>query len=365
MDQNPRFSNNCQAGLHKQAGSDSLSERTSGSGSAARLAFWVALLSLSGCQKQASAPQNPDKSTATAVVAPSVSLGATTAAKGSEAFATPTAALKHIMQEAGATGPTAPWIVAFGEIHAPAGESGAKSTTKQFRESLLGAVADHLSKPSGSASLAPGATRGHTVLELWQPRSDCQREVAAKVQATEKSVTSGQASSNKNEFVLLGERSKELGYQPWLLAPTCADLGSAADAGSQDIRRMLTLTKELTIGRVKQLREKFPMAPIILYGGAMHNDIFEAAPPASDESATLRYEASFGAALAAYTGKRYLAIDLIVPEYVRDTPAFRAQPWYERVVTRESRSSAYAFALAPQSYALVLPETALPETAPK
>ncbi len=196
-----------------------------------------------------------------------------------------------------------PTILAVGEAHAQRGTEEIASSTKHFTDSLLPLVA-------GRAS--------DIVVELWAPDPKCQREVK-QVASAQKPVTSAQAATNQNEYVVLGTRAKERGVTPWLLRPTCDDFAMLADAGADAVGPMLSLVKRLTEQKLQQLHERAGDKMVLAYGGAMHNDI----QPSDDTK-----EWSFGPDMVRAVGKRYVELDLIVPEYVKDTPTWEALPWY-------------------------------------
>lgn len=201
-----------------------------------------------------------------------------------------------------------PQILAIGEAHAQKGTEVA-STTKRFTDALLPIVAPHASD---------------LVVELWAPDPKCQKEVKA-VASAQKPVTTAQASTNQNEYVTLGTKSKELGMTPWLLRPTCDDFTALANAGEDAVGKMLALVKRLTQQKLGQLWERQKGAEagkpkmVLAYGGAMHNDLF----PAPETK-----EWTFGPELSTITSHRYVELDLIVPEAVKDTPTWQKLPWY-------------------------------------
>jgi len=59
--------------------------------------------------------------------------------------------------------------------------------------------------------------------------------------------------------------------------------------------------------------------------------------------------------LARRTAGRYVELDVIVPELVKDTEAWRAQPWYAHYDATEAGAHALLYNPAPGSYALILP----------
>jgi hypothetical protein len=195
-----------------------------------------------------------------------------------------------------------PTILAIGEAHAQRGTEDIASSTKRFTDSLLPLVAPKASD---------------LVVELWAPDPKCMKEVK-QVASAQKPVTSAQAEANQNEYVVLGTRAKEKGVTPWLLRPTCDDFAMLADAGG-DIGPQLLTVKRLTQQKLEQLHAKTPDKIVVAYGGAMHNDI----APAEDLK-----EYAFGPDMVKAVGRRYVELDLIVPEYVKNTPSWTKLPWY-------------------------------------
>ena len=78
--------------------------------------------------------------------------------------------------------------------------------------------------------------------------------------------------------------------------------------------------------------------PVLVYGGAMHNDLF---PRAGHE----RW--SFGPELDRVTAHRYVELDLIVPEMISESDAWMAQPWYADYDARAQGHKAILFRTRP------------------
>jgi hypothetical protein len=75
-----------------------------------------------------------------------------------------------------------------------------------------------------------------------------------------------------------------------------------------------------------------------------------------------REDFSFGPALSAATGGRYVELDLVIPEQIKDTEAWRALPWYSHYPREKAGTGAYLYSWAPHAYALLFPR-AEPEPA--
>ena len=87
---------------------------------------------------------------------------------------------------------------------------------------------------------------------------------------------------------------------------------------------------------------------VLLYGGALHNDL---APRAGREAF------SFGPELKAHTGGRYVELDLIVPEFIKDTETWRALPWYSHFDPKRAPEKTTLYNPSPGSYVLIFPRS--------
>ena len=227
-------------------------------------------------------------------------------------------------------------VLAFGEAHAQSGTEHIPSTARRFTENIL--------------PLLAGSCRD-LVLELMVPNPDCQAQEKQVVQRQQE-VTRPQAAMNQNEYVLLAQRAKELGIQPHILRPSCEQYEEIIAAGADDISVMLRMTADLTASKVKALLGRNALQGsrglIVTYGGLMHND------PAPREG----HEAwSFGPALERFTRGKYLAVDLIVREYVKDTAVWQALPWTRFFTPDRFPDEAVSFAPAAGDLVVIYPRT--------
>lgn len=251
---------------------------------------------------------------------------------GCKAFSTAEAAFDHVLLEQ-------PRVLAIGEAHAQGAGPNLPSSTRRFMETLL-------------PRLSPRAT--DLVIELWVANGTCGK-VEQKVQKQQEAVTAPQAASNQNEFMELGHRAKALGIMPHALVPSCDQYRKIAGAGAADIEEMLIMLKTVTARDVTELLAKrSPERMVLAYGGAMHNDLV----PRPGREAF-----SFGPELAQATSDRYVELDLIVPEQIKDNETWRALPWYSQYAAAKAESAAYLLTWAPRAYALVFPQ-AQAEVAP-
>lgn len=241
-------------------------------------------------------------------------------------FATPALALGPIFERK-------PRVIGFGETHAPKGATVASSTAR-FRDVLLPALA-----PKSSA----------IILELWFTLPQCNQKQVAQVASAQREVTKHQAEENQNEFVDLFKKSVKLGLKSHVLVPTCDDYGRILDAGAGDIATMLELIARLAGEKGEKLSVDPDGMPVLLYGGAIHNDL---------EPANGRGTFSFGPRLDNSTGHRYVEVDLIVPEFVGNDEIWQGQPWYGMFDPKEKRTETLLLEVHKNSFVLVFPPTA-------
>lgn len=242
-------------------------------------------------------------------------------------FASAGAAFDHLLTEN-------PKVLAIGEAHAQAGTEKIISTTRRFTEQLLPRL-------EGKAT--------DLVLELWFPNPKCKKTVA-KVRKQQKAVTKTQAKSNPNEYIELGNAAKKLKIHPRPLKPSCETLSKITKAGQQDIAVMLETvashTARDTISLLQRRADAGQTPMVLAYGGLMHND---------PDPGPGRESWSFGPQLVKATGGKYLAVDLIVPEYIRDTKSWKRLPWYPHYDPKKLGKKTVLYQVAPRSYVLVFP----------
>jgi hypothetical protein len=300
---------------------------------------------VAGCGAPAKAPPAAPSPSATAAVAarspastsPSTAPGppATTAPVGRPygelgclAFATPKAAFEHALSGT-------PRIIALGEAHAQKDAPKVKSTTRRFAEELLPGL-------QGRAS--------DLVIELLTTNGSCGAAVEKDVAERQKPVTEPQAATNQNQYVTLGGVAKKLGIAPHALVPECGELKAVTEAGAGDIERLLVLIADVTVRETeKLLTSSDPKLAILLYGGALHNDL---APRPGREAW------SYGPRLVERAPGRYVEVDLVVPEFVKPTPVWQALPWYTPFEALPPGSETILYQPSPSSYVLIFPRSA-------
>ena len=242
------------------------------------------------------------------------------------AFATPEAAFAHVLGRE-------PRVLAVGEAHAQDGTPGIASSTRRFAEQLM--------------PLLAGRSK-HIVIELLV--ANCKQQTVTGVAKAQAPVTEHQAQSNQSEFLTLGKYAKRLGIEPQALTPSCSEYESVLAAGDDGVARLLGLVAEQTQKSVEDLlAEPASDTQIVLtYGGALHNDLH---PRTGQESW------SFGPQLFTTSHGRYIELDLIVPEFVKDSEAWRNLPWFPAFDREHLVGEALLYEPTPGSFTLIFPKT--------
>ncbi|HVJ19944.1 MAG TPA: hypothetical protein VM686_31235, partial [Polyangiaceae bacterium] len=245
------------------------------------------------------------------------------------AFDGPEQAFDYVLQQK-------PRVLAVGESHAQQRDPKVHSSTRRFGEELL-------PKLKGQAT--------DIVIELMVGTGRCGKKREQAVAEAQKPVTQEQAKSNQNEFVTLGKAAQSFGIAPHPLEPTCEEFQAVLDAGDGDIARMLQLVADTTATSIEKLLDT-PGADqsklLLTYGGARHNDI---APRPQMEAW------SFGPRLSQRTQGRYVELDLIVPEFIKDSEAWRALPWYSHYDAERFAKQTVLFHPEPAAYVLIFPRS--------
>ncbi|HVU52631.1 MAG TPA: hypothetical protein VHL80_18250, partial [Polyangia bacterium] len=200
--------------------------------------------------------------------------------------------------------------VAFGEVHQDEATKGTRSALARFADAILPA-------------LAPRAS--HLIVETWMTTGACGEAEARVTEDVQR--TTERPKETEGEIVRLLRRAKEAGVAPHVLAVTCAEYASLTGGGKKkgkgvDYDRLLEVTERHLEAAIRQalLLPRTPARPLVLvYGGALHNDLYPARALASY---------TFGPAIFAATRGDYREVDLYVPELVERLAAMRAEPWF-------------------------------------
>jgi hypothetical protein len=233
-----------------------------------------------------------------------------------------------------------PLIVGVGEAHAPKGAT-VPSAARRFTDELLPTLA-------GRAS--------DLLLELMMPPGGC-ADAATEVRAKQSVVTSRQAETNQSEYVTMGDRARALGIVPDLLRPSCADLDAMRASSEEALGVMLETIARLTSKQAKRLvlrdahsdadRDKM----VVIYGGALHNDL-------APRPEVARW--SYAPELDAFSQRRFISIDLVVPEFIGDDETWRSFAWRQYYNPERLGSKTTVFRAGDRSFVLIFARTSHP-----
>jgi hypothetical protein len=237
-------------------------------------------------------------------------------------------------------------VVAFGEIHQDRRGPQTRSSLARFTDDVLPALA---------------ARASHLIVETWATTGAC-GAVEARV-TDDVARTTERPAATETEIVRVLRRAKELGVAPHVLSVSCDEYASLVGgpatrvdgaAAPVDYDRLLTLTRRHLARAIEQALA-LPRAPgrplVLVYGGALHNDLYP-------EPALAAY--AFGPSIYALTRGDYREVDLVVPELAARLPAMRAEPWYAAWRRRapSDPTATWAIARSPASVIVVFPRGA-------
>jgi len=241
-------------------------------------------------------------------------------------FDTPAAALESLLGKK-------PRVIAFGEFHEIKGAAKVPSSVFRFREQLL-------------ASLR--ASSSDLIVETWVTDGKCGKTEETAVAKVEESTK--RPESTEDEIVTLMKAAKAGGVQPHVLTVTCKqyeDIGG--NGGEIDYVKLLdTVTTVLRskIHEVLKLRSGASKT-ILVYGGAIHNDVY----PKKELA-----EFSFAKDIEKATRQHYLEVDLYVPEYIENDKDLTAEAWYKPYRALPA-DKATLVRRGPNSFILVFPRS--------
>jgi hypothetical protein len=216
-----------------------------------------------------------------------------------------------------------PLVYAIGEYHQTRNAIAATSPLARFTREIIG-------------MLEPYAD--HLVVEAWLDASCWGNTREQVVAATQRSEVT------QMEVMRLIDRSKRLHLKTHTLPLTCIEYDAVVDAsGHVDFLLLLELVTEKLAETTRSLLAKD--RAVIVYGGALHNDLYPRWP-----LDTL----SYAKPLAAQLGGRVLEIDLVVPEVVATMDMIRSEPWFP-LLGRASPKRVLVWQRAPASYVVILP----------
>jgi hypothetical protein len=206
-----------------------------------------------------------------------------------------------------------------------------------------------LARFSGEVLPALGDRVSDVVVETWTVDPSCQ-----KAEAGTKRIESDmkRPAETKNELGALFGVARARSIKAHVMRLSCADLTAFAGGGALDAERLLTMvTRELdrvTRSAVRYRDEHHDARPYILvYGGALHNDLY---PFESTK------DWSYALAVDAATGGRYVEVDVYAPELIEGDELYQREAWYPLVAKRDGKG-VVLIERAPRSYLAILPRS--------
>jgi hypothetical protein len=216
------------------------------------------------------------------------------------AFAAPREAFSRVLA-------TRPQILGVGEYHELAGAPKVPSALRHFTAEALPVL------DGGATSM---------IVETWMLSGRCgevEKQLAAAVEQTTKRPV-----ETEDEVATMMGRAFDLGLKNHTLIITCADYASMLDSNKElDAEKSLLLMRGRVLEKAIEVRENdeggLPGKMLIIYGGAIHNDL----EPTSDDAVY-----SFGPRLRRETNGGYTELDLLVPEYVEGDHDLLKHAWF-------------------------------------
>lgn len=235
------------------------------------------------------------------------------------------AAFTHIMRDR-------PRVLGVGELHVRTDKGPTQSALSRF---------------SAEAMPALGPQVSDLVIETWIVDPACKIGGAA-TQRVETAMK--RPESTKHEIGGLIGIIKQNGIKAHVMRLTCDDLAAVAPPEGVDAEKLLgVVTREL--GRVSRSAVRYrderaePRPLIVVYGGALHNDLYP-------YKSTAQW--SYAPALDEATGGRFVEVDLYLPELVEGQALYEAEAWYP-LLAKAPPDKILLIERAPHSWLAILP----------
>jgi hypothetical protein len=156
----------------------------------------------------------------------------------------------------------------------------------------------------------------------------------------------GRGSGTAKELEALRIASYKLHVETHGLAVTCIEHSAMFDAhGNVDFYRLLELVTDKLGDAAREALAADPSRPVIVYGGALHNDLY---PRWTLDGL------SYALPLSRELGGGVLEIDLVVPEVVAGMRLVQTEPWYP-LLSRAAPDRVLVWERGPSSYVVILP----------
>ncbi|HEY4055438.1 MAG TPA: hypothetical protein VGM39_02480 [Kofleriaceae bacterium] len=237
-----------------------------------------------------------------------------------QAFPDERSALAAVLMEAGPAK-----VYAVGEYHPTSRTANVKSPLAHFA-SMVDVI-------------APRAH--HIVLESWlDDGCSAAKQVDAQIAATIDRPTTG--AKTMDAFIMKGEKQKLVAHG---LTVTCLEQSTILDQrGRVDFLALLQLITEKLGDEAASLASSDDRA-VIVYGGALHNDLY---PRWQLDSL------SYAVDLDKKLGGGVVEIDLVVPEIIAPMSMVRAEGWFP-LIGRSAPDVAMVWKRGPHSFVIILP----------
>jgi hypothetical protein len=182
----------------------------------------------------------------------------------------------------------------------------------------------------------------HLIVEAWLDDT-CRTTDADAIQMQVYKVTN-RAAAQVTDLQALLAASKQMQIQTHGLPMTCIEHASVLDGdGRVDFLRLLLLVTEKLNASARALVAQG--RDVIVYGGALHNDLYPTWPLA---------DLSYAKPLDEQLGGGVLEIDLVVPEIVAPMAMVRREPWFP-LLGRAAPERVITWQRGPNSYVVILP----------
>lgn len=237
-------------------------------------------------------------------------------------FPSAEAALEHLLQKN-------PRVLGVGEVHSSTDRPGIPSTISRFTTELL-------------PVLAPRTT--DLVIETWRLESAC--GAPAEQVVTQVETETKRPEETKDEIVVLAERASALGVRPHDLPVSCAEYPTLLDEQGEVAYDRLLKLLTVKLGAFANAGLTTADASLVLYGGAMHNDL-------SPDPELVDY--SYGVEARRLGGDGYMELDLYQPELLVGREALLEPAWAPLLERAVGPDRAVLFERGPGSYVLFLP----------
>lgn len=224
-----------------------------------------------------------------------------------------------------------PRVLGVGEIHASTDRPGLRSTLSRFTERLM-------------PVLAPTAT--DLVIETWRLDRACGAPAEAVVAQVEEDTKRPEAT--KDELTLLIEQAVALGVKPHDLIITCEEYATLMDEAGEVAYDKLLKLLTVKLSDYAQRGLTTDGVTLVLYGGAMHNDL--------SPSEGLR-DYSYGPAARETGGGAYVELDLYDAALLRGREGL-IEPAWAPLLDATGPDRALLFERGPGSWVIFMEEQA-------